>query len=126
MGGAGSRLCDGAPIDRSGAGQVVEVYPAGALKLWGLPHRAYKRRDQRAALAALLLELRERAGPSLWLDATAEDALRARDHAFDALVAALVARAAVLGRTTAPPPDVSTLARVEGWVHLPTCRLDEL
>jgi predicted nuclease with RNAse H fold len=115
--------CDG-PVDRSGGGRVVEVYPAGALKLWGLPHRAYKRPDQRAALAALVAALQARA--RLGLDAGAEEALRTSDHAFDALVAALIARAAALGRTTRPPPDARALARREGWVHLPTCDLADL
>jgi hypothetical protein len=31
-----------APVDRSGAGVVVEVYPAAALKQWGLTYRRYK------------------------------------------------------------------------------------
>ncbi|WP_433185959.1 DUF429 domain-containing protein [Actinoallomurus sp. CA-150999] len=29
----------GRPVDRSGTGVVVEVYPAASLRLWGLPHR---------------------------------------------------------------------------------------
>ena len=33
----------GEPIDRSGAGKFVEVYPAAALRVWGLRHRGYKR-----------------------------------------------------------------------------------
>jgi predicted nuclease with RNAse H fold len=32
----------GAPVDRSGGGVVVEVYPAAALKQWGLTYRGYK------------------------------------------------------------------------------------
>jgi hypothetical protein len=32
----------GQPVDRSGAGVVVEVYPAAALKQWGLTYRRYK------------------------------------------------------------------------------------
>lgn len=30
---------EGQPVDRSGSGVVVEVYPAASLKQWGLPHR---------------------------------------------------------------------------------------
>ena len=33
---------EGRPVDRSGAGVVVEVYPAAALKHWELPFRGYK------------------------------------------------------------------------------------
>jgi hypothetical protein len=32
----------GQPVDRSGAGVVVEVYPAASLKQWGLTYRRYK------------------------------------------------------------------------------------
>lgn len=32
----------GHPVDRSGAGVVVEVYPAAALKHWGMTYRSYK------------------------------------------------------------------------------------
>ena len=32
----------GHPVDRAGGGRVVEVYPAAALKHWGLPHQGYK------------------------------------------------------------------------------------
>jgi predicted nuclease with RNAse H fold len=31
------------PVDRVGGGRVVEVYPAAALKHWGLPHNRYKK-----------------------------------------------------------------------------------
>jgi hypothetical protein len=36
-----SRLLD-APVDRSGAGNLVEVYPAAALRVWHLQHQRYK------------------------------------------------------------------------------------
>jgi predicted nuclease with RNAse H fold len=35
----------GEPVDRAGSGVVVEVYPAAALRRWGLTHRGYKSRD---------------------------------------------------------------------------------
>jgi hypothetical protein len=28
----------GEPVDRTGAGRIVEGYPAAALRVWGLPH----------------------------------------------------------------------------------------
>jgi hypothetical protein len=32
----------GRPVDRSGSGHVVEVYPAASLRRWGLDHPGYK------------------------------------------------------------------------------------
>ncbi len=46
--------------------------------------------------------------------------LFARQHdAFDALLCALCARAALLGRTDAPPPQHQEAARIEGWAAVP-------
>jgi len=42
------------------------------------------------------------------------------DHALDALVASLTARAAVQGRTLRPEIGQVDLARREGWIHLPS------
>jgi hypothetical protein len=42
------------------------------------------------------------------------------DHAFDAVVAALTARAAMLpGGVDPVPAEFADLARVEGWIALP-------
>jgi hypothetical protein len=102
----------GEPIDRTGAGKYAEIYPAGALKVWDLPLRGYK--TGAAARAALIAALRE----ALPIDADWE--LLARSHdAFDALIAALVTRAALLGLTAGPPPELHETAMEEGWIHLP-------
>ncbi|WP_368967277.1 DUF429 domain-containing protein [Parafrankia sp. FMc2] len=53
------------PVDRAGAGVVVEVYPAASLTGWGLPHLGYKTRDNIAVLATLVDALLD-AAP--WLD----------------------------------------------------------
>ena len=45
--------------------------------------------------------------------------LGASDHLLDALVCALVARAALVGATLAIPADVRALAELEGWIALP-------
>jgi len=113
----------GHPVDRVGGGQVVEVYPAAALKHWGLPHNRYKKKEgtivRGQALDQLLATL-----STLILDGDALDRCRHSDDAFDALVCALVARAAALGLTTPPFPGNRTeRARVEGWIHLPTSDL---
>ncbi len=110
----------GHPVDRVGGSQVLEVYPAAALKHWGLPHQGYKKQKgaivRGQALDHLLAKL-----PTLKLDGDALDRCRHSDDAFDALICALVARAAALGLTTPPCPGNQTeRARVEGWIHLPT------
>lgn len=105
--------------DRSGDGRVFEVYPAGSLKVWGLESRGYKRQAGRSALTALFDDLR-RSAP--WLDAggtTWKEVLSSCDDAFDALVAALTARAAGLGLTVRPPADQHEVAVSEGWIALP-------
>jgi predicted nuclease with RNAse H fold len=110
----------GISIDRSGAGRVVEVYPAASLRRWGLTHRGYKRPGQ----ASLVDELRE-AAP--WLDPGEFEPLCRTSHdAFDALTAALATRAAALCRTLAPTPAQQAAADAEGWIALPTCDLAEL
>ncbi|GAA4624477.1 DUF429 domain-containing protein [Actinoallomurus vinaceus] len=111
----------GSPVDRSGSGVVAEVYPAASLKLWGLPHRGYKRPGDLAALGRLVDALRE-AAP--WLDLGACDALCRRSHdATDAVIAALTARAAYRGLTAAPGPGEIEAATSEGWIALPTSPL---
>src|SRR5437879_3961538 len=55
----------GRPVDRSGAGAVVEVYPAASLRGWGLRHRGYKRPRTPEVLAVAADDLLA-AAP--WLD----------------------------------------------------------
>ncbi len=103
--------------DRSG-GRVVEVYPAAALKGWGLNPRQYKGPDGRMNLSLLLQHLRE-ATP--WLKA--EDAIwrqvEGDDNQFDALICALVARAAARNLCRQLPPEHRAAATAEGWIHVP-------
>jgi predicted nuclease with RNAse H fold len=113
----------GRPADRSGAGVVVEVYPAASLRQWGLPYRGYKgsaNADVRSRLVDALLT----AAPWLTLGAY-EDVCRRVDHALDAVIAALAARAVALGLATTPGTHLAD-AEVEGWIALPTCALAEL
>jgi predicted nuclease with RNAse H fold len=104
--------------DRSGVGRVQEVYPAAALCQWGLRFRGYKGRQNASVLAELFASLQEQAH---WLTIATSDAqlLSANDHAFDALVASLVARAAWLELTLRPSVDEMAAARAEGWIALP-------
>lgn len=112
----------GVRCERDGSGRVVEAYPAAALKLWGLPHRGYKRRVGIEALDRLVTALLASAP---WLDlGRFEQLCRTSDDALDAVLCALVARAAAQGATQSPS-DVA-LARREGWIHLPTGPLEQL
>lgn len=115
-----TRLAEaGETIDRSGSGRVVETYPAAALRLWGFASTGYKRRDGLPSLGRLLAALRARTRAWLTLDPPARRLCARSDDAFDALVAALIARAAALGRCAAPPHEHAERAAVEGWIALP-------
>jgi hypothetical protein len=116
----------GRPLDRVGApGQphgVVEAYPAGALAIWGVDRKGYKARGSRASASArtrreeMLATIRRVMGDTLAIDA---GACTATDHAFDAFVCALVARAAAVGLTCMPDGADRDAAAREGWIHLP-------
>ena len=114
----GALSAAGTPVDRTGAGTVVECYPSAALRTWGLPHRSYKRAAGASGLAALVDALTA-ALPGLDVDGH-QPLLRGSDDAFDALVCALVARAAALGQVTAPASHQRDVAAREGWIVLPT------
>jgi hypothetical protein len=90
-------------------GVVVEVYPAVTLQQWGLPHRGYKGPGNTSKLASLVDAVLA-AAP--WLDlGTAEPECRRRDDALDAVIAALAARAAMLGLVTLPSTEQAELAK---------------
>lgn len=109
------------PVDRSGDGKVIEVYPAAALFVWGLPYRRYKggRPERRETRHALVDQLRLRAP---WLVATRDEdweRFRENDHELDALIASLVARAKARGLCDEDYDARSAAARSEGWIALP-------
>ena len=117
----------GEAVDRSGAGRFVEVYPAAALHVWGFPSRGYKRTKGAAVRARLVSDLSQRTEDWLTLSEEDWDRCTASDDMLDALVAALVARAAALGRCEPIPSGDHELAREEGWIALPeTGSLDQL
>ncbi|MFF3511878.1 DUF429 domain-containing protein [Streptomyces sp. NPDC002573] len=112
---------DGAAVPRDGSGPVAEVYPAAALRRWGIrPARSYKSGTSEAR------SVREDIVSSLeaGLGAPLPEPVRAvctdsHDH-LDAFVCALVARAVGLGDTGWPrSPEEREAARLEGWIHLP-------
>lgn len=111
----------GISIDRCGTGRVVEVYPAAALRQWGFEPRGYRGLEESAVDVRTKLVDRLMAGVAGWLELSATHAAEVTqtDHAFDALVAALVARAAQLGQTTLPNRGQRKKAMREGWIHVP-------
>jgi predicted nuclease with RNAse H fold len=123
-----TRLAErGVPVDRAGGGRLYEAYPAAALAVWGLPSKGYKDAKNAGVRARLVAGLQEKTRGWLRLDPLVEKACCESDHALDALVAALIARAAALGLCTAPPPALKEVAAREGWIYLPAAdALDRL
>jgi predicted nuclease with RNAse H fold len=111
------RMAPGAPVDRTGTGKVVEVYPAAALSIWGLASSRYKGMAGRNALGRLAESIL--AAYRFETTASQRTLLAMRDDCFDALVASLVARLAARDLTVAPDPSERALAATEGWIHLP-------
>ena len=93
-------------IDRAGEGQVCEVYPKASRYRWDLLN-GQRSMDELLSVATWL-----QCDPSTRRDYENE-------HAFDALVCSLTARAAVLGLAVRPSPMERDAARVEGWIHVP-------
>jgi len=111
---------DSGPFDRI-CGPVREVYPGAALLAWKLvePRAAESYKTSAAARRELLKQM---APPAGWLrlEAQQREACIEHDHQLDALVSALVARAAQLGLCHLPPAELdSDLVAREGWIALP-------
>ena len=115
---------DGRVVDRSGEhpSAVVEVYPAMALRVWGLAAPGYKTStDARRALITHL----EQAAPWLQLG-THRPSMETSADALDAVLAALVALAHRRGASIRPQPHQQALAESEGWIAIPTVSLAQL
>lgn len=120
-----AELPDWSIESRLGDGRLLEVYPAAALHRWGVsPSRwdddpgSYKgpgadRRSRRERLLDLLVS-----GCCLDLGGQAARFIES-DHELDALVAALVARAADTEDLEPVPASVRDRAVREGWIRLP-------
>ncbi|MFJ3841785.1 DUF429 domain-containing protein [Streptomyces sp. NPDC090054] len=111
----------GPAIPRDGSGSVVEVYPAFALIQWGLASKASYKGSSPGAHAArteILAGLAD--GLNLDLSERVRDRCTRSDHDLDALISAVVARAAACGMTHLPTTDEEqAMAAIEGWIHLP-------
>jgi len=110
----------GEDVDRTGrTGRFVEVYPAAALKRWGLQSKSYRgtgheKADERDKLVG---DLEGKTG--LKLTDEVRSGCRESEDQFDAFVAALVTRAAAT-RCCEPIPDEDREhAGKEGWIALP-------
>jgi Protein of unknown function (DUF429) len=103
---------------RDGASGIIEVYPAAALKRWGLPFRQYKRATR--AHAAIRRSIRDSLVDRFDLDLGGHAAaLEGSADDLDAVVAAIIGREYASWRTEPIPPDAADVAREEGWIHLP-------
>ena len=108
------------PLDRV-QGEVREAYPGAALLAWELldPQETDSYKTSAAVRARLLDRMAPGGG---WLRVTSQQRqeLAQSDHRLDALVCALVARAAALGQTH-PPPDKGDYTQIqrEGWIAHP-------
>ena len=110
----------GSDLDRV-HGSVMEVYPAAALREWRLDTKGYK---QDADVRDSLLGAIASGG---WLDVgDCRAQLTGSDHAFDAFLSALVARAAATGKAEQVPEEHLEDAAIEGWIHLPAVAPGEL
>ena len=103
----------GDAVDRTGGGKFVEVYPAAAVRTWGLGPCSKK---DTVTLAAAVWK-----HSAKWLRIS--DKMRAfceeSRHTLDALIAALVARASALRLCESIPAASAEAAQVEGWIALP-------
>ncbi|WP_138315047.1 DUF429 domain-containing protein [Rhodoluna limnophila] len=110
------------PIDRSGEGKVVEIYPAASMRIWGFQTSGYRAsRDIRAQLLKSVL------AEAPWLDLQSNTELMIDScDAFDAVIAALATRSAALGQYQAPEAALLEQAKIEGWVALPNASLGGL
>lgn len=106
-------------MDRSGEGKLVEVYPAAALRQWGLPATGYKRPAGSSTRQRLVDQFAKITRPWLALSSEGWGACQASDDAFDALVAALVALAKANDRCEPVPSEHQAEAQAEGWIALP-------
>lgn len=127
---------------RDGSGDIVEVYPAAALKKWGPVHKGYKGKKGALKRRELVGNLFGPDGRARWLKLNEHlETCRASDNALDAVLCALIAGARFAGAWITPDcewvgsdggaghsltdHDREAVAK-EGWIILPTVELEEL
>ncbi|MGW1748888.1 DUF429 domain-containing protein [Streptomyces sp. NPDC002092] len=111
----------GTPVPRDGSGRIAEVYPAAALRRWGIrPVSSYKSAtpEAREVRERIVLAVEEGLGVAL-PEPVRTTCTDSHDH-LDALLCALVARAVLVGDTRWPETaQERAAAGQEGWIHLP-------
>jgi predicted nuclease with RNAse H fold len=116
-----SRLAEaGEPVARDGSGRIVEVYPAAALRMWGFDAVGYKRKENRESRCKLLGTIVKATAPWLAVSTAQLSSCEASDDALDALIAAMVARAAAVGLCEEITAEHQPVAMREGWIAMPT------
>ena len=117
-----SKFAEHFDVDRAGPGKVVEVYPGAALRHWLVETSGYR---NSAIVREKLIEQLHDLAP--WLDLGIHRELMVQScDAFDAVFAALAARAAERGLSNAPDQTQLSSAKIEGWIHLPNRELEAL
>jgi predicted nuclease with RNAse H fold len=121
-----ARLLDGlADAPRDGCGLAVETYPDAALRRWlpepfeQRPAPSYKGVPGSARRKQLVDILLSRLGKRFSIGDERRAACVESDDCLDAVLCALVARAAERGKTIGPTEEQRSRARTEGWIHLP-------
>lgn len=112
----------GVEIDRAGSKLLVEVYPGATLRNWKLDTTGYRINPE--ARSSLLEQLKQQA-PWLELSFFRTQMIESAD-CFDAVIAALAARAVYQGNYNKPTAEQLKSARVEGWICLPSSELQGL
>ena len=112
----------GVAIDRSGGGKLAEVYPGATLRNWSFDTTNY--RVSNDVRAGLLKQIKTQAP---WLDTgDFETQMIESSDSFDAVIAALAARAVYLGQYNKPINDQQAAAEIEGWICLPQGEITSL
>jgi len=112
----------GIQIDRSGSGRIVEIYPGASLRLWGFDTTGYRANED--ARAELLTSIEHSVS---WLNlGSHRELMISSTDAFDAVIASLATRAAAINQYLHPPKEFLDIAKVEGWIALPTGSITDL
>ncbi len=112
----------GIEVERAGSKLLVEVYPGATLRNWKLDTTGYRISPE---ARATLLEQLEQQAPWLEISSFGTQMIQSAD-CFDAVIAALAARAVHQGNYNKPASEQLESAKFEGWIGLPTHELQDL
>jgi hypothetical protein len=117
------------PVDRSGRGRILEVYPAASLRSWGISPAtgtdpgSYKGDTAAARLRReqVLEQIAPFTSPWLEINDKVNVVCVASDDCLDSFICALTARAAER-ELLEPIVDPLGVAAYEGWIRLPAAQ----